>query len=230
MKKKENRKLNNMALFVVVVMILFMSIVSIELITILYRDREAAKITPVTNDIKKDEQNNTYDISNLTFTDLTLTNEATSLQDMCSNGCNIKISMYGMDYYYIIEYTDGSYIMNIVKDNTRLLSDKNLGTSIANAYFRNYMNYIMFYNIIEDTNFRYDYANVIDNRASLDEFSSLDSGEMEFTEEGIIYYYDVCENNGDGANNAKKVKAIRLPFSLTPSVISTEYVDYSWCE
>lgn len=230
MKKDNNRKLNNMAIFVIIVMIMFMSIISIEVITILYSERTTNDVLKITNKvIKKDKHNNRYDISKLKFKDLIISNEESNIMDICQNGCNLRINMYDMDYHYIFTRKENNYFLNIVKDGKLLLSDKNLGSSLEGAYFRNYLNYIVFYNIVDDGTYVYDYANTVDNRSSLDEFASLESNEMEFTEEGIIYYYDSCYGESPNDMNAKRIKAIRLPYNLSPKVLSQEYTNYTWC-
>lgn len=227
--KKADKKLNNMAIFVIVIMILFMSIISIEVITVLYanknyQDEYKPQITkPLLTTSKV-----IYDVTDRDFRLIEITNTKNKIKNMCSNGCNLEINMYGLKYYYIIELINNEYILNVVQGTDRLLSDKNLGKDISDAYFVNYYNYILFYNIIDDDHFKYDYANVVDNRTKLDEFSSLEAKEMEFIEEGIIYYYDNCKKQGE--TNAQRLKAIRKPFSMTSSILGSETKNYSWCD
>lgn len=230
MKNKDNRTLNNMAVFTLVIIIMFMSIICIELITVIYSQKIDNHYVEKLNTTIPTKKDDTYDTTGLKFTNVEIGEEKVFIADKCSNGCNLNIKMYGMNYKYIIKKSEGEYILNVIKDNKLLLSDKNLGTKIEDAYFINYLNYIMFYNQINDGTYEYDYANVVDNRSSLDEFTSLGVNEFELTQEGIVYFYDVCGKQEDSLTNGSLVKAIRMPFSLNPKVINTEGVNFNWCE
>ena len=50
---------------------------------------------------------------------------------------------------------------------------------------------------------------------------------MEFLENGIVYYYDVCDAIVKGVG--KKVKAVRAPFSDQPAIISSTPANFEWC-
>lgn len=228
--KKEVNKLSNMAAFTIVIIIMFMTIIGIEVITVTYENKYRDELlsrnrttTTTTSPLKK------YDTSNLTFTSISLDNTDTLLNKTCENGCNIDTLMYGYHYRFIIKYNTRTleYTMDVVKEDKALIEDKNLGLDISNLSLVNYSNYIVLKNIIDKDNYKYDYALVLDNRDLYDEFSSLNDHEMEFTENGIIYYYDVCGVTESG--NARKVKAVRTPFSKTPAVLSSEITSYSWC-
>lgn len=228
--KESTNKLSNMASFTIVIIVMFMTIIGIEIITVTYENKNMEKLlsrdrvtTRVTSAPKK------YDTSNLDFTGVSLENTDTNLSRMCESGCNLNIQMYGFNYKFIIKHNNrtNDYTLDIVKSEKAILEDKNLGTDISNLSVVNYSNYIVLKNIITKGEFKYDYALFLDNRDLYDEFSSLNANEMEFTENGIIYYYDVCGTSENG--NARKIKAIRVPYSKTPAVISSETTSYAWC-
>lgn len=228
--KQKTNKISNMAAFTIVIIIMFMTIIGIEVITVTYEKKNNEKLlsrnrmTTTTTSLPKK-----YDTSNLVFTNISLENIETNLKKTCESGCNLDILMYGFNYKYIIKHNNRTleYTLDIVKDDIALIEDKNLGTDISNLTLVNYSNYIVLKNIIIKDEYKYDYALFLDNRDLYDEFSSLNDKEMEFTENGIIYYYDVCGVSENG--NARKVKAIRVPYSKTPAVISSETTNYSWC-
>lgn len=219
-----------MAAFTVVIIIMFMTIIGIEVITVTYENkaneellsRNRTTTRPTTAPRK-------YDTSNLNFTSISLENTETNLKSTCEAGCNLDTLMYGYHYKFIIKHNNRTkeYILDVIKDEKAILEDKNLGQDISDLSLVNYSNYIVLKNIITKDSFKYDYALFFDNRDLYDEFSSLNDHEMEFTENGIIYYYDVCGVTDSG--NARKVKAIRVPFSKTPAVISSEITNFSWC-
>lgn len=228
--KQEINKLSNMAAFTIVIIIMFMTIIGIEVITVTYENKNNEKLlnrnrmtTNVTTVPKK------YDTSNLNFKSISLENTDTKLSSICEKGCNLDITMYGFNYKYIIKHNNrtSNYTLDIVKEEKAILEDKNLGQDISDLSIVNYSNYMVLKNIIIKDEYKYDYALFLDNRDLYDEFSSLNANEMEFTENGIIYYYDVCGVSENG--NARKVKAIRVPYSKAPAVISSETTNYSWC-
>lgn len=228
--KQENNKLSNMASFTIVIMVMFMTIIGIEVITVSYENKNNERIlsrgritTEVTTPPRK------YNTSNLRFTNISLDNNDTNLSDICLSGCNLDILMYGFHYKYIIKHNTRTldYTLDIVKEEKAILEDKNLGQDISRLSITNYANYIVLKNIVNKSEYNYDYALFLDNRDLYDEFSSLNANEMEFTENGIIYYYDQCGVNEAG--NAKKVKAIRVPYSKNPAVISSEVTNFPWC-
>lgn len=225
--KKNDRKLINIAIFTMLVMIICMSLVMMEVIKIMQSEKTNQPYKPITQKVTTTIP---VDLSDKKFNELILDKEPKAISNICAKGCNIKINMYNMDYYYLIKFVDNTYYLDIVKDQKLYLKNKNLGHSLESAYFTNYMNYILFYNVIEDGTYLYDYANTIDNRPFVDEFSSLENGEMKFTDEGIIYYYDSCYREEGEETNAKKIKAIRKPFSSNTKSLDTEYKNYAWCE
>lgn len=228
--KQETNKLSNMAAFTIVIIIMFMTIIGIEVITVTYENKNnEALLSKKRVTTKATKAPKKYDTSNLEFTSISLQNIETNLSTICESGCNLDVLMYGFHYKFIFKHNNRTldYTLDIVKDEKAILEDKNIGKDISNLSLVNYSNYIVLKNIIVKDEYKYDYALFLDNRDLYDEFSSLNDHEMEFTENGIIYYYDVCGTNDSG--NARKVKTIRVPFSKNPAVISSEVTNYSWC-
>ena len=79
----------------------------------------------------------------------------------------------------MIIYKDNSYRLNLIKDNHVIVSSENLGESINQAYFKIYKGYLVFYNQIEYDVYDYDYALVSDKDSTTDEFTSLNSKELD---------------------------------------------------
>lgn len=227
--KKENKRLSNVAAFIIVIMIMFMSIVCVELITVIYSEKINNDLTnTLNNNTNSEEDEKKYDTSALNYTEIELSDLKYGIGDACLNDCNFKVNMYGEEYFYIIKKgITEEYNLTIVKNNKILLENKTIGNNLEKAYFINYMNYILFYNMIEDGTYIYDDVLIVDNRGYVDEFASLNNYELELTENGIIYYYDTCYQEGN--TNAKKIKAIRIPYSKNPTEIGSELTNFDWC-
>lgn len=221
MKKINDEKLNKGAVFTLVVMVLFMSIISIELIVVIYSEKintSALRVREKTTTTKR-----IYKDNGEKFTKIDVNNEMTFIKNKCSKGCNLTTNEIGKEYKYIIEKVDNNYLLSIVDGEKYVLYLKNIGESLDNAYFINYLNYVVFGTVVENEYFEFDYAVVLDNQGAKDEFESLNRDEMLLTNEGIVYYYDECINGGT------KVQARRYPFVNDPVVIGSEEVGFDWC-
>lgn len=213
---------NKFICFILIILVMFIFIMIVEVIFVnQYIKRTEKYVDNTTNNT------NIYDTSTLTYTNLTINDNNTSISDICSNGCNLKINYDNKDYFYLIDYNDSIYKLTIVLNNNIIVKNKNIGNNINNAYMRTYSKDILFYNLFVNSSFSYDYVNVVKD-SSIDEFISLEANEMEFLDDGIIYYYDICEDTING-DNAYKVKAIRLPFSTKARELSRSENNYSWC-
>lgn len=164
-----------------------------------------------------------YEIDDKRFQEIN-PSEKIFINEMCVNGCNLKVKKYNAMYYYMITHNNEGYKLNMIKNNQVILSSKSLGYSLDKAYFTEYLDYVVFFNVIDDGVFTYDYANVFDESTHVDEFTSLSSEELEFTSNGIIYYYDACEEEA-----GKIIKAIRKPFSVNPQIIDAFIGELDWC-
>ena len=168
MKKISNEKLNKIAVFTLVIMILFMSIVSIELIVVVYTEKintaslKDREITTTTKRIFKD--------TGVKFRNIDIKNDVISLSSICSKGCNLKTNELSMEYKYIIEKNKNNYLLSIVDGENYILYSKNLGTKVDNLTFRNYLNYVVLSTVVENEHFVFDYAIVLDNQGAIDEF------------------------------------------------------------
>lgn len=224
---KYKRSYHNIAIFIIVAMILSMSVICIELIAIKMAGKEEDKyIKSIKVNINR--KKNTFDTSNLEFEKIKLDEDKKSIKDLCEHGCSIESSIDDYNFQYVIQKEEGEYILNVVYESRILLSDKKLGKSLEKAYFRFYLNSILFFNEIDEGVYNYDYATTVNYDASLDEFTSLGSDELEFSENGIIYYYDVCHKENETRD--KLIKAIRMPYSLDASIIDTIDSEFSWCK
>lgn len=224
---KYTRVYHNIAIFIIVVMILSMSYICIELIAIKNAGKETDKyIKNIKLNINR--KDNTFDTSNLEFEDIEVSEEKVSIKDICEHGCNIRTNIDDRNFEYVFLKEEGEYILNVVYDKRILLSDKNLGNSLDKAYFTFYQNSILLFNEYQDATYQYDYATIVNYDASLDEFVSLGSDELEFTEDGVIYYYDVCRE--DNSQKDETIKAIRMPFSLDANVLEKLESEFSWCK
>lgn len=224
---KYKRTYHNIAIFIIVAMILSMSVICIELIAIKMAGKEEDKFLKNVK-LNINRKKNTFDTSNLDFENIKLDEEKKYIKDLCEHGCNIESTIDDHNFQYVIQKDEGEYILNVVYDSRILLSDKKLGTSLDKAYFIFYLNSILLFNEIHEDMYTYDYATTVNYDASLDEFSSLGSEELEFTEAGIIYYYDVCRNVNESKD--KFIKAIRMPYSLKAHILDTTESEFSWCE
>lgn len=224
---KYTRTYHNIAIFIIVVMIICMSYICIELIAIKNAGKETDKyIKGIKLNINR--KNNTFDTSNLDFEDIDVSNKKISIKDKCEHGCNIRTKIDDREFEYVFIKDEGEYILNVVYNKKILLSDKKLGKSLDKAYFTFYQNSILFFNEYQDTTYKYDYATIVNYDASLDEFSSLGNEELEFTDAGVIYYYDVCRENDNKKDQT--IKTIRMPFSLDAKVLDKIESEFSWCK
>lgn len=222
MRKQESKKFNKPLVFTIVILALFISVISIEIITITLNTKNSEKL--LDSYMPNMKAYKYYSIDDSKFSKVDVTDE-TQIGEMCSDGCNLKVNYQGLNYYYMIIYKDNSYRLNLIKDNHVIVSSENLGESINQAYFKIYKGYLVFYNQIEYDGYDYDYALVSDKDSTTDEFTSLNSKELEFTDDGIIYYYDSCTSD----QGSKKIKAIRNPFNISPKVLGSESVEFPWC-
>lgn len=223
MKKEVSQKTNKLFVFTIIIIALFMTFISIEVITLAISHNQFDFNQSLLNTHNSYKY---YEIDDSRFNEI-IPETIVPLRDLCSKGCNLKVKNFDSMYYYMITFNDQGYRLNIIKNNQIILENKYLGYSISNAYFNRYLEYVAFYNEINDGSFIYDYANVCDSETHVDEFTSLYNNEFEFTDDGIVYYYDVCADAKYGG--AQKVKAIRKPFTVNPKIINIDYVDLKWC-
>lgn len=231
MKRSKKKTLNNMAVFVLVIMVMFMSIVSIEVITVLLAGKIDLGSLPVevpetTTKVESPEVITTIDLSGVSFEDVEVNNKV-MLRNKCSKGCNLKINNYDINYYYMIKYENDNYYLTVAKDDKIVYQTKNLGTDISKSYLDKYIGYVLFYNINKETDYNYDFAMVIDNTGASDEFTSVSTRELTFGDEGVEYTYDECK--AQDQTNAIIVTARRMPFSTNITEVETKNTNVDWC-
>lgn len=225
--------LKDIAILILIVISVSLSLICLGTIKLTHINQESIKEYNENHnffDVVKEVDNHlvvdTSKFGNLIEVDVT--ESSTRLYDTCHESCNLKINFGGIDYYYFInkKYNTGYYFLTIVKDDKAIVYNKELGNSIVNLQLIHYMGYITLYNtiMIEDLPYDYDYALMVDSNLNKDEFSSLFAREMSFTDKGIVYYYDLCENN-----NSYKIKAIRKPFDKNAKILEKTEENFSWC-
>lgn len=223
MKKEISQKTKKFFSFSVIIIALFMTYTSIEVITLAISHHKFDFNRSLVNTRNSYKY---YEIDDSRFHEIIPETEV-PIKKLCEKGCNLKVKNFDSMYYYMITYNSQGYRLNIIKNNQIILANKSLGYNLNQAYFKKYLDYILFYNEINDGSFIYDYANVCDSETHVDEFTSLYNNEFEFTNDGIVYYYDVCVDEVSGG--PQKVKAIRKPFTVSPIIINVEYIDLKWC-
>lgn len=225
--------LKRLAILILLVIVISLSFICIGVIRINHLNHESIKefnrnrnYFDVVKEVDNHLEVDTSKFGNLI--DIEVNENSTRLYDICHESCNLRINFGGIDYYYFVNknYSNSYYYLTIVKDNKAIIYNRDLGNSIVNLQLIHYMGYITLYNTIstDELSYDYDYALVVDSNLNKDEFSSLYSREMSFTNEGITYYYDICESG-----KAYKIKAIRKPFEENAKFIEKIDADYEWC-
>ena len=229
MKKINNEKLNRMAVLILLIVIIFMSVIAIEVITIVYTKK--INISSLKDREKTTQVAGKYRGTDEGYKNFKLNNEHTFIKDSCKSGCKLKVDSYGKTYLFSIEKNDkDNYLISIINGDEYLIKYKNIGKNLEQAYFFKYSGYLAFFNVIETDKYEYDYAVFIDNKNEIDEFASLYKNEMEFNEDVITYYYDECNTDTESLTNGIRVHAERFPYSKDVKIVDTYNVDYAWCE
>lgn len=230
MSKVKERE-SNAALIVVVVLIIAVLIIGFETITINYNSRKRedklSKSAHENNETNAVTKKGIYDTSNIKFKVIKIDNLDVGIEDICFDGCNLSIEGAGVFFIIKKNMESSQYKLDLVYNNNTLLENHSLGLSLVDAFLKNYGDNLVLSMKIKEDKFFYDYALFISRDGRIDEISSLDANEMEFLENGIVYYYDVCDEVVKGVG--RKVKAIRAPFSETPAIISSSPANFEWC-
>jgi len=230
-KKKEVSEtlLKRISIIILLVIVISLSIMCAGVIKLHHLNHESIKKFNNNKNVFKDIETNdtsveinTSSIGNIV--DIMIEDNSLRVSDYCTDGCNLRVNSGGIYFYYLIRKENNKYILTIAKDDRSIIYDKNIGESITNLQLLYYMDYLTLYNTYIDEFFTYDYAISVDSNNKYDEYSSLNSNEMEFSGKGIIYYYDLCEKD-----NSYKIKAIRKPFDEHTYIISKSEEKFDWC-
>lgn len=225
--KKSIHRVSTSVAFSIVILALFTTILGIEVITISYSaNQESDLINNSSSFLLQTPKNGKYyDTSNLTFTSIVLTTNDTNIGNLCDNGCNISTMYNNNTYKFIIKKntTTNEHTLDVVRDDKALFEDKELGSDINDLTLVQYKDLLVIKGTISENGYHYDNAIFINNQ-SYDEISSLDAYEIEFTDDGVIYYYDEC------GEVSKKIKALRMPFSEDVIKKSEEFKELLWCK
>jgi len=214
-KKKKDTQLN-LILFTTIVLIIFMVVVSIDMIFIESKSTTTTKLTSYEE----------YDTSVLNATSIEVNEEEFEIESLCTSGCNLVVSNNGNQYYYVIGKINTNYYLSIITNNKVLLKNKSIGTTIDKSYIRLYHGYVTFFNKILSDSFVYDYVNFV-NGESYDEITSLESDEISLDATGVIYYKSTCIDSEN--YNAAKLTMVKTPFVNNEKEITRVEKNYSWC-
>lgn len=223
--KDKNRRAKMMFL----VLFMLITVVCIEITTIsLMAKYESSKLMALDkvplSKLKYNDGGRIYEKVNVTA-------EYNFIKDKCEAGCNLEIEFYDKVYKYIIERnTDGEYFLSIIEGSSYLSYRESIGTSLRQSYFLNYNEYLTLVTVVKSDVGEYDHMIIVNEDNKLDRFTSLRSNEMELTNDGVIYYYDVCLDNGSNAQNAQLIEARRAPFSDDVEILSEPYTYFEWCK
>lgn len=229
-KKKDTREkmsATRVARFVLVLMVMFASVVTIEIITVVQMSK--ADTDAILSLDKVPVNYIKYMDNGRTFKQLEVSSDRTFIKYGCEAGCNLKVDAYGEEYKYLLEKNSkGEYLLSIVNDDVYVTYKENIGVSLRQAYFTIYKSYLTFVTVVDKDDLEYDHVIMIDNKNTVDKFTSLNANEMEFTDEGISYYYDNCITDMS-LTNAELIRAQRLPFSKDVKVLQSSYINFDWC-
>jgi hypothetical protein len=136
-----------------------------------------------------------------------------------------------MPLYYVIAKGNDGYVLNIYNDKDRLLSSRAIGSQdgLGSTYFIIYNNNVSIFSVINDGEYEYDASYIVNSSGNTDVFTSLGKDELQFTDNGIIYFYDTCIKSEDEGTNGQRIKAVRMPFSKAPSILNVENDNFTWC-
>lgn len=227
MKKNRKNTEYNVMIFITLILAISISIICIQIIYRNQLNKYDADI--IEKNSKKDLNMETiYDTSKLKFINVSLMETISELKNTCVNSCNLDIKDYYRDYKLIIEKKDdGVYMLDVVSKNRAIIRNKKLGTNVEHLYVMLYFGNLVLFNQIENETYVYDYALILDANGKIDEISSVEANEMKFTQDGIIYYYEECEN--DYSKSASKIKARRYPYKEIAEIMGSQDKEYDWC-
>lgn len=225
-RKTVKTRKNNVLTFTILIMVLFASIVLIEIITMNYENYATNEIINKNAENYKKNQMK-YDTSDIVFSNVLLGEELSELKSTCDNGCSFEIGDFDLKYQYIIKKKNHEYFLDIVYNNEALIKDKSLGNDIENLYIMNYSGFASLFNKVTKDNYTYDYVIALDKKKNTDEITTVNENEMRFTTDGIVYTYDKCETKEN--TNGVLVTAKKFPFQDEAEVISLDDVNFDWC-
>ena len=231
-KKKEVSELllKRLAIIILLVIVIILSLICTGVIRLNHINHDSIKTFNANKnrfyDIEVKDNSVEVDTSKLSdVVTLTVYESSTRLYDYCNDNCNIEVNTGGIYFYYIVEKNiKGNYDLTIVKDNKSIIYKKNIGNNVVNLQLLYYMDYLTLYNTYSDEFFTYDYAVAVDSNNKYDEYTSLNSNEMEFSGKGIVYYYDLCEKD-----KSYKIKAVRKPFDESTYILTKNEEKFPWC-
>ena len=226
----KNNETKRLSLIIIIVLLIAVLIIGSEIFIINHSSKkeEESLIKTAHKEEVTTKRTGKYDTSNLVFTSIDIDENEVNLSSFCQNGCNLNLKNTNIKFIIKKNNETGEYHLDLVEGENSLFENKNLGNNIEDTIVLKYGDYKTLNTKIKTVDYYYDYAIFINNNSEYDEIASLNANEMEFLENGIVYYYDVCNSNKAGTG--KKVKAVRAPFSKTPAIISSVDASFNWCK
>ena len=224
-KRIQDKKVSNLVVAVVILLVLIISVICVEIIIANFIDINNKRIllNENLNYVQKKE-----------YTSVEVSDKPVFVKDLCTDKtCYLKVNYFEqMPLYYVIAQGNEGYVLNIYNDKDRLLSSRAIGSkdSLAGTYFIIYNNNVSIFSVINDGKYEYDACYIVNSSGNTDVFTSLGKDELQFTDNGIIYYYDACYQTEDENTNGQRIKALRMPFSKAPSIIDVANDNFTWCE
>lgn len=230
MDKNNESKEKKLSLMIIIVLVISILIVGVEIFFVNKntKNEEKSLIKTAHEEKATTKRVGKYDTSNLVFTQIDISENELNISSICENGCNLNLNNANLKFIIKKNNETGEYHLDLVGGYTSLFENKTLGTSLENTMIFKYSEYTVLRTKIKTNEYYYDYAVFINKNLEYDEIASLNADEMEFLENGVVYYYDVC--NLSKAGTGKKVKAVRAPFSKTPAIISSVESSFDWCK
>lgn len=224
MAKIKSKKVSNLAVAVVVLLVLIISVVCVEIII--------ANFIETNNQRVLLNENLEY-ILKQEYSTINLIDKPIFIDDYCKEkNCYLKVNYYEkMPLYYVITKGLTGYVLNIYSDIERLLSSRAIGSmdSLKGSYMMIYNNNVVMFTVVNDGDYEYDASYLVNSSGNTDVFTSIGRDEIQFTDNGIVYFYDTCYKSDDSSINGQRIKAVRMPFSKAPSIISVENDNFTWC-
>ena len=224
MAKIKTKKASNLAVAVVVLLVLIISVICVEIII--------ANFIEVNNRRILLNENIDY-VLKQEYSNMNLIETPIFIDDYCKEkDCYLKVSYFeDMPLYYVITKGLNGYVLNIYSDKERLLSSRAIGSvdSLKGTYMMIYNNNVVIATVVNDGKYEYDASYLVNASGNTDVFTSIGKDEIQFTDNGILYFYDTCYKTEDSSTNGQRIKAVRMPFSKAPSILSVENDNFTWC-
>ena len=148
------------------------------------------------------------------------------LYDMCKEECYYKVSLRDISYYTSIKKVDNNYHMEIYNIYFPI-SEFDMGPDISTLYVNYYKDTLIYDYDCTDLTGTHDLG-IVFNGGQADMFYSMGINEIEYTNEGIVYYEYACSFKHNG--EATRFKYRRTPYNFVKTLLSSETITDSRCK